>query len=205
MLVAKAAPPEDSPDVRAAFEASLQALACSMREYPTLPCDKQFTDTVCTKALSTSSAHPLPAVSCAFKHCSWAGSATSQLSAHLHAAHKLAFLPALQSRCLGTEDDDWMLNIYHSAITRRCQQHAPTSTLSFQCRCTEQCWTAVQGTNLQSPVCFLCACSFPYVRGRQGNAINWHTPFGQGKVCGISRVGKLDVGLRRSLRTRNRV
>ena len=36
---------------------------------------------------------------------------------------------------------------------------------------------ATEEKNIASPICFVCACTFPWVRGRRGNQISWAKPF----------------------------
>ena len=36
---------------------------------------------------------------------------------------------------------------------------------------------ATQQKSMASPICFLCACAFPWVESRRGNQIGWEQPF----------------------------
>ena len=37
--------------------------------------------------------------------------------------------------------------------------------------------SAIKGDNIQAPMCFVCACKFPFVASRKRNDINWRQPF----------------------------
>eukprot|EP00973_Karenia_brevis_P009577 1293470-Karenia_brevis.AAC.1 len=71
--------------------------------------------------------------------------------------------------------------VYNEAIAYRCREGAPTVAHAIDRRCLYNFATALKGDSIQEPICFVCACTYPYMAHRASEGkftdIHWLKPF----------------------------
>ena len=180
-----------SPDPRAALERELELLAQQIREHPTLPADTGHPTLPMREAFDDTIAAKLPSKHCAFKGCCWslpwcaAGERPLterqrefRLVEHVTTAHNAAVAPAaslLPSFHSGTER---VAAVYNEALAIRARQAAPIASYAIDRKCLRKGAEAMAGDNIQSLICFLCACEYPYRRqdSETSAQITWQQP-----------------------------
>ena len=60
---------------------------------------------------------------------------------------------------------------YREIVGSAIRKGAPLSAYSLHRRSLKQYAKGTARKNIASPICFICACTFPWVRGRRGNQI----------------------------------
>ena len=70
-----------------------------------------------------------------------------------------------------------LLSVYNEAIAVKTRQGAPVTSYSIQRRAVNNYMKTISTSSIQSPICLICACKFPYVSSRKENDINWRMPF----------------------------
>ena len=91
--------------------------------------------------------------------------------------HRLLLNPLLETLHPSYGAVGVLISVYEEAIACRIRRGAPLSIYSIQRRCLREYPKATENHSIQSPVCLMCACSFPYVHGRPGNELAWKKPF----------------------------
>ncbi len=157
-------PCEMSPHPHARLEAALRVLKQQIKDHPTLPVS--LSGSAHEDALTDAQAVRLPRKHCAFHGCLWRHDGESswtgekKLIQHVmesHAAELLAaanFLPkchTLVERCV---------SVYNEALAEKCREGAPLATYSIDRRCLQNYVQAIGGDNIETPICFLCACTY---------------------------------------------
>ena len=96
------------------------------------------------------------------------------------------------------------MSVYNAAISWQCRNQAPVAGCSIDRVALSKFAQATQQDNVESLVCFSCACIFTFVKelDEDQSQIRWHRPFepGPGRFLGqpISKMVDL-IGLRKFL------
>ena len=62
-------------------------------------------------------------------------------------------------------------------LQRKREKGAPVACYAIQRRAVNAYMDTISNSEIQSPICFVCACKFPYVSAREVNDITWVKPF----------------------------
>ena len=65
----------------------------------------------------------------------------------------------------------------HEIAARAVRNGAPLAAYSLHRRSLKKYARATEEKSIASPVCFVCACTFSWVKGRRGNQVSWVKPF----------------------------
>ena len=171
-----------SADPRAQREKLVALVANRLRSSPTLPPNATNPCETTAGAYDLDRAMQLPKVHCAFSGCCWTGGTAAALHAHLRSQHAADLEPIANMYGPHTARRDALQTAYSEIIAHRVRRGAPLACPSIQRRCVEEYMAAVQEEDVCSPMCFMCACSFPWLRSRSVNDIAWEKPFGH-LVC----------------------
>ena len=167
-----------SKDPRKAREHLVATAAAKVRRHPTVPADPDDATQPWQAALAEDMAVELPAAHCAFAGCTWQTDTADEVYEHVLQKHGDIVLPIAEMVHPSNEDE--MLRVaaaYHEIVAHAIRDGAPLSAYSLHRRSLKMYAHATQQKNIASPICFMCACTFPWVRGRRGNEISWEQPF----------------------------
>ncbi len=81
--------------------------------------------------------------------------------------HRDALCEAVQELPRCYEGEERRLSVYNEAIAEKLRQGAPLASYSIDRRCLRNYSEATSNNNIQAPICFLCACIYPYVSTQQ--------------------------------------
>ena len=166
---------------RAALEQAIFEIVEHIREKPTIPADPENAQEPWRLALRSDIALQLPSKHCAFKGCVWTGEDDRHLYKHTREKHGLILEKAAQLLSIAFPEEHRMEAVYNEAIAEKCRTGAPTSAHSIDRRCLQKYVKAASGHNVQEPICFMCACSYPYLEHRSASGkythIEWVQPF----------------------------
>ena len=163
-----------SKDPRRARERLVAAAAARVRRHPTVPADPEDPSQPWAKALAEDMAVDLPRVHCAFAGCTWRSEVVDELYEHVAKEHRDIVLPIAEM--VNPLDEEERLRVeaaYHEIVGSAIRKSAPLSAYSLHRRSLKQYAKGPARKNIASPKCFMCACTFPWVRGRRGNQIEW--------------------------------
>ena len=127
--------------------------------------------------ISTFSSIVLPIKHCAFRGCAWHGSNDEELITHLEESHKEQLQPAADLLPSQYEEKLRLFSVYSEAVAVSIRTGAPFSNFSIHRRCIENYLQHSQGDNIQSLICGICACQYPFVQSRSVNEISYVKPF----------------------------
>ena len=170
-----------SPDPRAQLHHTLQQLSKSIREHPTVPCDRQDFEQPCRDAFDDNVAVILPRKHCAFRGCDWRGSCDDELLEHLRENHKAELQPAIH---LLPRNFGWwerLEAIYNEAIAEQIRCGAPLASYSIDRRCLRNLFAATADHSIEAPICCLCACSYLHLDTEESK-IKGHRPLAYGSL-----------------------
>eukprot|EP00959_Pyramimonas_sp_CCMP1952_P161026 3367343-Pyramimonas_sp.AAC.1 len=120
----------------------------------------------------------LPAVHCAFMGCTWQSEDEDELYEHVRKVHGAVVMPIADLIHPDDEDEDLRVAAaYHAIVAHAVRGGAPLSAYSLRRRGLARYAEAAKQRSIASPICFLCACTFPWVERRRGNQISWEAPF----------------------------
>ncbi len=174
---------EVSPHPRAKLEGLIAEVVEFIRMKPTIPADPQNPAEPWSLALSEETAIQLPGKHCAFRGCSWSGETDAQLYNHISSLHEHLVRPAMEALSSAFTLEERMEGVYNKSAAERCRQGAPTASYAIDRRCICNYASAMQDHNIQEPICFVCACTYPYVGHREE----------EGKFTGIRWVKHLSA------------
>eukprot|EP00959_Pyramimonas_sp_CCMP1952_P450041 9423065-Pyramimonas_sp.AAC.1 len=120
----------------------------------------------------------LPAVHCAFVGCMWQSENVKELYEHVREEHGAVVMPI--ANLIHPEDEDEDLRVeaaYHAIVAHAVRGGAALSAHALRRRSLARYAEATKQKSIASPICFLCACTFPWVESRRGNHISWEQPF----------------------------
>ncbi len=205
-----------SQDPRAKREKLVAVVAGSLRASPTLPASATDPTANAEGAIDANRAIRLPKVHCAFSGCCWTGDTDESLYVHVAGEHAADLDDIACLYAPHASRRDALRTAYNDVIAHRIRQGAPLACPSLQRRCVEEYMEATQEDDVCSPICFMCARSFPWIRSRSGNEIGWEKPFGHlmsekdssaivgfgGVDNGRSRMAFVFAGIRCCIRSR---
>jgi hypothetical protein len=166
----------ESPHPGARLHIALRNLVSCLRDSPTIPADPDNPDVAWKAALDDATAVILPRKHCAFRGCAWEGKVDEELYQHIGTEHRGALYEAVQELPRCYEEKERLLSVYNEAIAEKIRQGAPLASYSIDRRCLRNYSEATSNNNIQAPICFLCACIYPYVSTQKINAISWKMP-----------------------------
>ena len=166
-----------SKDPRRERETAVAEAAKLLRACPGVPGDPEDPDVPWAKALDEDDAVELPPTHCAFRGCRWSGATEDDLLEHVTFEHGQVLKPIADSYSTAYLDSERMLTAYSEVVSQAMRQSAPLSTYATHRRSLKAYADATANRNVAAPICFLCACSFPWVGGRQNNDISWARVF----------------------------
>ena len=155
---------EKSKDHRRTEELRIERLSEAISERPTLPWKWQKMD--------AGVAYDLPYVHCSFKSCEFQADNDEALAAHIVVAHDAAFAGASEVTLTEAEK----LRAYQAAVTWRCQQGAPVANVSIDRRALRLYRESLEGDNVSSLLCFVCAQKYPHAKTGRNQPIRWIRP-----------------------------
>ena len=163
----------ESPDPRAKRERMLVELSYRIRDYPTLPAHPDDSNEVWDAALAEDMAVELPQVHCSFRGCPWCATSEDARDTHIIVAHTDELLPIADTlpKCFSQETR--VRSVYNGIIATKTRRGAPVSCYAIQRRAVNAYMETISESAIQSPICFICACKFPYVAARKENDISW--------------------------------
>ena len=163
---------------RRSREVLVATAAASVRRHPTVPADPEDPAQPWSRALAEGMAVELPAVHCAFAGCIWQSEDADELYEHVREVHGDVVLPIAELVHPFDEDEDLRIAAaYHEIVAHAVRGGAPLSAYPLHRRSLKMYAKATQRKSIASPICFVCACTFPWVRSRRGNQISWEQPF----------------------------
>jgi len=157
---------EASPHPRAKIEAAIAALSKEIRDKPTIPADPANPLLPWEAALREDAAIQLPPKHCAFKGCVRQGSTDEELQHHVVIGHHSAVHAAAQTLPSAFNRDECMYAVYAESVAEKCREGAPIARYSIERRSLYNYAKALAGTNICEPICFVCACTYPYISHR---------------------------------------
>ena len=178
-------PREESNDPRARLEHELRRLADDLHDHPTVPAG-------CLDAvLDDNVAILLPPKHCAFRGCTWR---LSWEETHKERPlHEYERERALVTHLLDTHRDQMQCSmdqmpqehfkeadiaaaVYNEAIAIKVRGGTPLTSYSIDRRSLRKAAEATKGDNVQSLICFFCACTHPRVESFVNANIMWMQP-----------------------------
>ena len=168
-----------SPDPRAKRELAMYEAARLIRDYPIVPADPADAKKPWAAALAEDMAVPLPSVHCSFKGCCWTGQKQEARDTHILKDHKETLKPLADTLPLCFSEDTRLTSVYNQLIALKVRSGAPISSFAIERRAVDSYMRAIECSAIEAPMCFICACKFPYVSSRTKNEINWRKPFMQ--------------------------
>ena len=167
----------DSLDPRAKRERLLLEMANCIRDDPTIPADPHDANKAWTAALAEDMAVELPRVHCSFRGCTWCGKTEEERGTHIVMTHKEELLPIADTLPKCFSERTRIESVYNEAIATKTRQGAPVACFAIQRRAVNGYMDTICNSEIQFPICFVCACKFPYVSAREVNDIKWVKPF----------------------------
>jgi len=154
----------------------LKQMATRIREQPTIPASPDDPQVPWKEALNANMAVELPEVHCCVQGCSWIGARDNARDAHILSDHKQELLCIADTLPFCFSEESRTLSAYNEVIATKVRQGAPVASYALQRKAVQSYMAFVQGNAIQSPMCFICACKFPYVASREENDISWVKP-----------------------------
>ena len=151
----------------------MRKLAACLREHPTVPGDRETGTVPDPRVWDDNLAVLLPPKHCAFRGCRWClpwvedtseRARESALIEHIKEAHWPALRPACRLLPLVHSESDRVLAAYTEAIATKVRDGAPLASYSIDRRCLRKAAEATKGDNVQSLICFMCACTLPHLK-----------------------------------------
>ena len=155
---------EQSKDPRRAEELRIERLSEAISEQPTLPWNWQ--------KMEAGVAYDLPNVHCSFKACEFQADNEEDLAVHIATAHDAAFASSMEATLTEAEK----LRAYQGAVTWRCQHGAPVANVSIDRRALRLYRQSLEGDNVSSLLCFVCARKYPHAKTGRNQPIRWMRP-----------------------------
>ena len=152
--------------------------AAKLRENPTVPPGRPIE--------AVDAGELWPRMFCAFKDCAWQShSGTEQdLEQHLRQEHGDELLP-LTRHLVRCNDPCALMSIYNQAVAHRCRDNPPLAGCSLDRRALKDFAESTAADNVESHVCFSCACIYPRVADLgDKNVIGWHYVLREGHIFG---------------------
>ena len=152
-----------STDPRRARERAVAEAAKMIRACPGVPCDPADAQVPWAMALAEDVAVELPPTHCAFRGCRWSGPTETQLLEHVRRVHGEVLQPIADSYSPAHADVTRVMTAYSEVVAHAVRASAPLSTYATHRRSLKAYAEATTNCNVSAPICFLCACSFPWV------------------------------------------
>ena len=132
-----------------------------LREHPTAPSDDMVE--------AVNEGRLWPRAFCAFKGCTWAcmEGTEEDLDEHIRREHHAELQP-IADQMLRGDAPDALLSIYNQAVAVVCRSSAPLAGCSIDRSALGSFAEACSGDNVESLVCFSCACIHTRVKGLAG-------------------------------------
>ena len=154
-----------------------------LREALTAPAEPGNLSSPATCVLDDERATVLAAKHCVFKRCAWnlpwsvavdemtEVAREKEILNHLRDEHGDAFAAAIETLPRMHTEEEKIIGVYNQAIAMKTRQGAPQASYSIDRKCLRKAALATSGDNIQSLVCFLCACVYPHRRGSSSNRL----------------------------------
>ena len=117
-------------------------------------------------------AYDLPNVHCSFKACEFQADNEEDLAVHIATAHDAAFASSMEATLTEAEK----LRAYQGAVTWRCQHGAPVANVTIDRRALRLYRQSLEGDNVSSLLCFVCARKYPHAKTGRNQPIRWMRP-----------------------------
>ena len=72
---------------------------------------------------------------------------------------------------------DSLTSVYNQLIAINVRSGAPVSSYAIERRAIDNYMSVIKNSAIEAPMCFICACKFPYVSSRSKIEINLRKPF----------------------------